>query len=165
MRHHSTVVAVLSCTSVSIIFRSMCQKYSHYLKRKVHSKAVNIFDTSAQKLCILKMYGLDRINSNEHTTITSTIGFCMWLILYSISNSIMLLYHQLNQFSSSYLVICRNGVSMVKISRDVPWKFISRRKLVDTFIILVDNYREKIAKFKKLRNKLQKWYNDTNVQV
>ena len=77
MRHDSTVVAVLSCTSVSIIFRPMCQNYSHYLQRKVHSKAVNIFDTSAQKVFILEMYGLDRINSNKHTTITSTIGFYM----------------------------------------------------------------------------------------
>ena len=54
------------------------------------------------------------------------------------------------KFFSSYLAICRYGVSKVKISRDVPWKFISRRKLVDNFIILVDNYREKIAKFKKI---------------
>ena len=38
---------------------------------------------------------------------------------------------------------------MVKISRDVPWKFIPRHKQVDNILISVDNYREKIAKFKK----------------
>ena len=44
----------------------MSQNYSHYLQRKVHIKAVNIFDTSAQKmfilhdlyLFILKMYDI-----------------------------------------------------------------------------------------------------------
>ena len=64
----------ISHYSVSIIFRSMCQNYLHSLQRKVHIKAVNIFDTSAQKMFILrdlylfmlKMYGLDRINSNGH---------------------------------------------------------------------------------------------------
>ena len=45
----NTVVAVLFRASLSIIFRSVSQNYSHYLQRKVHIKAVNIFDTSAQK--------------------------------------------------------------------------------------------------------------------
>lgn len=50
----STVVAVLFRASLSIIFRSVSQNYSHYLQRKVHIKAVNIFDTSAQKMFILR---------------------------------------------------------------------------------------------------------------
>ena len=41
-------------------------------------------------------------------------------------------------------------MSIVKIPRDVPWKFISRRKRVDNFIISVDNYREKNVEFKKI---------------
>ena len=32
----------------------MCQNYLHYLQRKVHIKAANIFDTSAQKMFILR---------------------------------------------------------------------------------------------------------------
>ena len=50
----NTVVAVLFRASLSIIFRSVSQNYSHYLQRKVHIKAVNIFDTSAQKMFILR---------------------------------------------------------------------------------------------------------------
>ena len=65
-RENNTVVAVLFRASLSIIFRSVSQNYSHYLQRKVHIKAVNIFDTSAQKmfilhdlyLFILKMYDI-----------------------------------------------------------------------------------------------------------
>ena len=41
-------------------------------------------------------------------------------------------------------------MSIVKIPRDVPWKFISLRKRVDNFIISVDNYREKNVEFKKI---------------
>ena len=54
---------------------------------------------------------------------------------------------------------------MMKISRDVPWKFISRHKRVDDLLNLVENYGEKITKLKKLGNKLLKRYNDTSVQV
>ena len=39
---------------------------------------------------------------------------------------------------------------MVKISRDVPWKFIPRHKQVDNILISVDNYREKNVEFKKI---------------
>ena len=52
--HSITVVAVLFRASLSIIFRSVSQNYSHYLQIKVHIKAVNIFDTSVQKMFILR---------------------------------------------------------------------------------------------------------------